>query len=159
MKLESHSVSEHRRTVYEQYREKPLTDLTSERLEQMKKCLELRLEGYSYDQMAELTGWAYTTCRKAVKEALAQSVTEVADEVRMIEMRRLDEMLMAHWPNRALPRSADVILKLMDRRSKYLGLDVPQTDLIDAAQALRDFIVAAKLNAGVEDGPTPEETE
>lgn len=136
-----------------------MTDLTTGRLEQMKRCLDLRVQGFSYDEMADLTGWAYTTCRKAVKEALAQSVTEVADEVRMIEMRRLDDMLMAHWPQRAQARNADVILKLMDRRSKYLGLDVPQTDLIDAAQALRDFLSAARENAGITDPPTPEEPE
>lgn len=149
-----------RRSVYEQYRGKALEELTKERLEQMKTCLALRIEGYSYDQMAEKTGWAYTTCRKAVKEALAQSVTEMADEVRAIEMNRLDEMLMSHWPHREEPRHADVIMKLMDRRSKYLGLDVPQTDLMDAAQALREFIGAASKNTGAEIGlssPSPEE--
>jgi hypothetical protein len=101
--------------------------------------------------MVEVTGKEYTTCRKAVKEALAQSVTEMADDVRAIEMRRLDEMLMAHWDAKAEPRHADVIMKLMDRRSKYLGLDVPQTDLMDAAQALREFVKAAAKNTGVDD--------
>jgi len=146
-------------SVYEQYGEVPLEDLTTERLEQMKTCLAHRIAGLSYDQMAVETGLAYTTCRKAVKEALAQSVTEMADEVRSIEMQRLDEMLMAHWPERGEPRHADVIMKLMDRRSKYLGLDVPQTDLMDAAQALREFIGAASRNTGADISPASPSTD
>jgi hypothetical protein len=142
-----------RRSVYEQYGEVPLTDLTAERIEFMQKCLALRIEGLNYNQMAAKLGCEYTTCRKAVKEALAQSVTELADEVRAIEMQRLDEMLMAHWPERGEPRHADVIMKLMDRRSKYLGLDVPQTDLMDAAQALREFIAGAARSTGAEIEP------
>jgi hypothetical protein len=139
-------------SVYEQYGSKPLSDLTPERIEFMQRCLALRIEGYDYNRMAAALGCEYTTCRKAVKEALAQSVTEMADEVRAIEMQRLDELLMAHWPERGEPRHADVIMKLMDRRSKYLGLDVPQTDLMDAAQALREFIAGAARNTGADIG-------
>lgn len=143
-------------SVYEQYGDgrKPLSELPAARLEFMKECLDLRIQGLSYDQMVDVTGKEYTTCRKAVKEALAQSVTEMADEVRAIELRRLDQILMAHWENREHPRHADVIMKLMDRRSKYLGLDVPQTDVIDAATALREFVKAASLNMGTADAPT-----
>lgn len=151
-----------RRSVYEQYGSTPLEDLTEKRMEFMQKCLALRIEGYDYNRMAATMGSDYTSCRKAVKEALAQSVTEMADEVRAIEMQRLDEMLMAHWPERGEPRHADVIMKLMDRRSKYLGLDVPQTDLMDAAQALREFIGAASKNTGAElspASPSPDEEE
>lgn len=140
------------RSVYEQYGDVPLETLTEDRLFFMAKCLELRTIGVNYDDMAVKLNSDYTSCRKAVKEALAQSVSEVADEVRLLELRRLDSMLLSHWDNREIPRHADVILKLMDRRAKFLGLDTVQTDPTEVAEILRKFLSAAARNTGAEEG-------
>ena len=148
-------------SVYEQYGEIPLEALTDDRLEFMRSCLALRLQGVDYDSMAIQLKSDYTSCRKAVKEALAHSVSEIADDVRILELNRLDALLLSHWDNREIPRHADVILKLMDRRAKFLGLDTVQTDPTDAAEVLRNFLRKAAENtgAGYQVGKGSRETE
>lgn len=137
-----------RRSTYEQYRSKPVINLPESRMEFMMKCLKLRIEGKSYNEMAAELDSDYTSCRKAVKEALAQTVSELAEEVRQIEVQRLDGIISVHWPHRGEPRHAEVILKTMDRRAKYLGLDVPNTDMNELAGTLREFVEKAAQASG-----------
>jgi hypothetical protein len=62
---------------------------------------------------------------KHTQAALQQALQEPAQEVRQIELARLDRLHMAHWPQ-ALGGSADAtdrVLKIMDRRARLLGLD------------------------------------
>lgn len=137
-----------KRSTFEKYGHIPLTDLTEARMELMMECLKLRIEGKSYNEIAEETGSDYTTCRKAVKEALAHAVSELAEEVRQIEVHRLDAIIAVHWPHREEPRHAEIILKTMDRRAKYLGLDVPNQDLNEIAGSLREFVEQAARASG-----------
>jgi hypothetical protein len=138
-----------KRSTYEQYGDKPVETLPSSRQAFMALCLEARLKGTSYDAMALDLKSDYTSCRKAVKEALAQTVTELADEVRQVELMRLDSMLLEHWPHRGHPRHADVILKIQDRRAKFLGLDTLNNDVQDAATELREFLKNAGCQLGI----------
>lgn len=137
-----------RRSTYEKYGKIPLEALTENRMQFMLDCLKLRLEGKDYNEIAEELDSDYTSCRKAVKEALAHSVSELAEEVRQIEVQRLDKIIAVHWPHREEPRHAEIILKVMDRRAKYLGLDVPNQDMNELAGSLREFVEKAALASG-----------
>jgi hypothetical protein len=90
-------------------------------------------------------GSAYKACMAALKS----QVMEDAEEVRSLEVSRCDEMLQAIWPTVTAPlllagedenevpsktlvarltkqhEAMDRALRIMERRSKYLGLDSP----------------------------------
>jgi hypothetical protein len=55
----------------------------------------------------------------------AKLTAETADNVRALEISRIDGIVMAHWPNRAAAKSADILLRASERRCKLLGLDAP----------------------------------
>lgn len=123
------------------------------------RALELRKKGMSYRQIAVEEGYAGPgKVQKAVESLLNQMAREPAAAVRQLELERLDALLAAYW-NRALimPSIAELVLKIMDRRAKYLGLDAPtrvditewivmmaEKEGLDPHQAVKDaeFIVA-----------------
>jgi len=66
--------------------------------------------------------------------ALRETLREPAEQVRALELERLDLMLVAVWPS-ALGgdiAAQQQVLRLMDRRARYLGLDAPQRIDIEA---------------------------
>ncbi len=116
------------------------------------KSLELRKRAYSYEQIGKALGIskqaAYVHVKKAL-EHLRLEVTEVTDEVKQLELARLDAMIARLWRD-AMPddpnaeadhKKMETMLKVMDRRAKYLGLDaatkheVFTVDAIDSAIA------------------------
>jgi hypothetical protein len=64
---------------------------------------------------------------KMVHTAIAEIPRDAAEQVRALELERLNRMLDGVWPaaESGDPRAIDSVIKLMDRRSKYLGLDSP----------------------------------
>jgi hypothetical protein len=96
-----------------------------------KQALELRKQGYSYAKISEglrkkgiVRSWQ--AVEKAVKRAIADITREIAEEVKVLELERLDELLV---PSMRMARNGnlgaiDRALKIMDRRAKYLGLDM-----------------------------------
>lgn len=92
--------------------------------------LDLRKQGLSYYQIAQRFGVSETAVSHTVKGALAELIEiskEDAEEVRQLELERLDEMLQGIW-NRATTgdvAAVDRVVKLMERRAKYSGLDAP----------------------------------
>jgi hypothetical protein len=100
-------------------------------LDRQIEALELRASGMRYQDIADKLGYktpggAY----KAVKSALVKTLQEPADELRTLEVERLDEMLADLWPNKHKPIYTDRILRIMERRAKLLGLDAPtKTDV------------------------------
>lgn len=90
------------------------------------RCVELALAGYSYDEIAEEVGYANRgTAWRAVQDSLASTTVTLASEYRDMEMARLDALQAAHWPEAVSGsvRSADFVLRVIDRRMKLLGLD------------------------------------
>ena len=57
--------------------------------------------------------------------ALKKTLQEPADEVRTLEVERLDSLLNGLWQRRHVPEITDRILRIMERRAKLLGLDAP----------------------------------
>jgi DNA-binding transcriptional MerR regulator len=95
--------------------------------EQRRQALELRKAGYGYEEIARALGlYDASRAHKVVQAALKATYREPADEVRKLELERLDRLTRAIW-TRAIGgdgESIDRVLRLMQRRAKYLGLDL-----------------------------------
>jgi hypothetical protein len=92
------------------------------------EVLRLRKAGKDFREIAAEVGYAGPSgAYQAFETAMRETLREPADQVRALELERLDAMLRAVWPS-ALEgevRSIDTVLRLMDRRARYLGLDAP----------------------------------
>jgi len=91
-------------------------------------ALALRLQGYTYHEIGKRLKISHVSAWQHVKSAMEEhrkALAEDVEQVRDMEVNRLDGMLEKLYPRRKDPRTADTILRLMDRRSKLLGLDVP----------------------------------
>ena len=92
------------------------------------QALELRKAGVSYQRIAEALGFnSPQAAWKAVNSALKKTVQEPADEVRKLEVERLDAAAQAIYPSvkQGQYGAIDRWLKIMERRAKLLGLDMP----------------------------------
>lgn len=105
-------------------------DLTP--VERQAQAVQLRKAGHSFDEIAQRLGYAGKQgAHKAVMTALRKMLQEPTDELRALELERLDSMLNALWPgimrqDAYTPRAVEVALKVMDRRAALLGLDAPK---------------------------------
>lgn len=101
--------------------------------ERARQALELRKAGVHYVDIARQLGYAsHVGALNAVQRALKMTLQEPADDVRQLELERLDTMWAKtwEWVQNNDPRAIDRALRLMERRSRYLGLDAPkQVDL------------------------------
>jgi len=84
----------------------------------------------SYATIAQQLGCTPQAAHKMVRkelEKLEQDTASDREEVRLLELERLDRMLMGCW-NAATDGDKDAILsalRIMERRSKLLGTDMP----------------------------------
>lgn len=117
-------------------------------LERSAKALELKKEGATYDEIAAALGCTKSTAHRAVMRALERIIAEPAEDVKKLELARLDRMLRPLWRKIVdeaasladVVRAVDASLRIMDRRAKYLGLDAPikidwTKEVYDAAKA------------------------
>lgn len=99
-----------------------------ETAEKERQALELKLAGFDLSQIAGQLGYTHASAaQKAIKRALRKTIQEPADELRVIELRRLDKMQAGLW-RKAIAGdvfAVDRVIKIMDRRAKLLGLDAP----------------------------------
>ena len=92
------------------------------------QALDLRLAGASYRQIGDTLGVSHVQAMRDVSKMVSEYATEPADEVRKAEAARLDKLMLAHWP-RAIQgdvRATTIVLQIMDRRARLLGIDTPQ---------------------------------
>ena len=91
--------------------------------------VELRRTGETWDRIAKVVGYSGPAgAYKAYQRALKRTLQQPTDEMRDLELDRLDRLQRAYW-KRAIDgetRAADFILRVIDRRAKILGLDAPQ---------------------------------
>jgi hypothetical protein len=88
----------------------------------------MRRAGATIDQIREHLKYASSLAvRKDLANALATLAREPAEEIRTIELARLDGLMVTLWPaaRRGDLAAVDRILKVMERRAKLLGLDAP----------------------------------
>lgn len=111
--------------------------------ERRKEALDYRRQGYTFAQIAEAMEISTTTAWSYVTEEIKAIPQEEADEVRKMELDRLDVMQQQLFPLLfEAPDSGiiDGILRIMDRRARYLGLyrdDSSPTDKVFKAMGER----------------------
>ena len=113
------------------------------------RALELRREGKSFPQIARELGYrSVAGAYDSVMGALRETVREPAEQVRALELERIDLMFAAVWPTALEGHIAaqQQVLRLMDRRARYLGLDQPLK--VDVEAKVR--VMAEQLGAVAE---------
>jgi hypothetical protein len=107
------------------------------------EAVRLKVAGHSYDEIARMLGYAdHTGARGAVRAGLnARLDSAGVEEVRQVESERLDRIQLTYWQRAvgetfkdrngddvsvvADPEYAELVLKVMDRRARLLGLNAP----------------------------------
>jgi hypothetical protein len=111
---------------------------TIEAQKRVVKALEYRAMGLTYKQIADkpwpggpggtMYGGDRHNCRRAIVAAYEETIKEPADEVRQMEIQRLDMMLMglaAKGMFKGNVQAVNAGLNVAARRAKLLGLDAP----------------------------------
>jgi AraC-like DNA-binding protein len=91
-------------------------------------ALKLRQAGTSYEEIAQVVGYRSASgAYNAVRSAMKKTLQEPADELRRVELARLDAAQAGIW-SKVLAgdiKSIHAFLKISERRSRLLGLDAP----------------------------------
>jgi hypothetical protein len=97
-------------------------------IERQRQALELRKAGVSFDEIGHTLGYAGPSgAYRAVMSALKRTLQEPADEVRKLELARLDRAQRVAW-ERMLQGDLEAlarVIKVMEHRAKLLGLAAP----------------------------------
>ena len=113
--------------------------------ENQRKALELRKAGFGFQAIADQLGYGGPSgAYQAVKAALKKTLQEPADEVRALELERLDQAWKAVYPQMLKGNfgAIDRGLRIMQRRAEYLGLDAPKDSRLNVSGNLtREYVV------------------
>ena len=130
--------------------------VTAATRDKQRQAVQLRLSGATYANIATAVGYAGASgARYAVEVGLKMAIIEPAQEVLAMELHRLDQLLVGLWPaatNNDHP-SIDRVLKIMDRRAKYLGLDQIKVDVTTRDGDLADLDAALQALTGTPSSP------
>lgn len=125
-----------------------------ERAELQRQALELRKAGANYEQIANQLHLANKSVAwKLVKAGIKAIVEEPAQDVLKLELDRLDVMLLGCWSKAKAgeEKAVDRVLRIMERRASYLGLDSPKAIHFDVSKlsddALRSIVSGAAAEA------------
>ena len=102
------------------------------------QVMQLRLSGHSYDSIAQLLGLPRSRVVRIVERELDRAYREPVEMLLQLELDRLDALMRAYW-DAALAgdgEAADRVLRIMDRRARYLGLDRQDTVQEDLGKAV-----------------------
>lgn len=106
-----------------------VTPADVEQLELKRKAVALRGAGATYDLIGESLGIPAQRAAVYVNSAYEELRKECKEEFALvfdIEASRLDDLQRAHWPNKADPKHASIILSVMERRARMFGIDAPE---------------------------------
>ncbi|WP_327088546.1 hypothetical protein OIE66_40560 [Nonomuraea sp. NBC_01738] len=149
------------------------------------RACEMRARNMPYSEIAAELGISKSQAWEGVQRALADTVREPADDVRRLELLRLDELARAarevmgatHYvvsqgkvvrltrggapleDDGPVLAAIDRLLKIQERRARLLGLDSPQRVSIEAQQLGDEVrgLIAALLAGDQEDDPDGED--
>jgi predicted transcriptional regulator len=139
------------------------------RLESMERrvtALKLRKRGFSYRDIAthlKVTPEAVRQMVKKETDLLQGELSELAEDVRTLDVARLDQM-MARAMNLAVPtnatddpdlRAMETVLKIMDRKAKLLGLDAPKQLEIMTVDKIDEEIARLEEQQKLQGGNAP----
>jgi len=126
---------------------KPLNAKAIELAEKQRRACEMRCQGKTYDEIAAELGYAGKSgAYHAVATAVAELPREAADELRAMELEKLNKMETFLWEQarQGDQFAIDRLLKIQDRRAKLMGLDSPTKYSADVKQTLEPFEPADK---------------
>lgn len=132
------------------------------RAERDNRALELRKSGETLQRIANACGYCSAShAQQAIVKKIREIPRQNAEDVRTIEMERLDRMFLALWKKvkEGDEGAIETSLKVMARRSKLMGLDAPlAVDLKKAdedIQAIREHLgdITPTETAGAGEGP------
>lgn len=91
------------------------------------RVVALRRQGKTYDQIGAELDMSPRQVAYLFKKTMDKYVSPEVAELRVTEGDRLDMLQSAVWPNAMMgdPHSVAAVLKIMDRRAKLFGLDMP----------------------------------
>lgn len=114
-----------------------------ERATRRAEAMTLRLAGVRVDQIAKQFGVTPRTIYAWCAEAVKDIPREQADEMRMLELDRLDALQQAVWRDamRGDPRAVDRVLAIMGQRARYVGLYDPRADGLEQVGNLLDRLI------------------
>lgn len=100
------------------------------------RALDLRKAGATLHQIAAQTGVSHEQARKDLQRAMADLLAEQnasAEELRALELERLERLHLALWPQATQGHqgAVDRLLRIAERRAKLLGLDVPVRSIME----------------------------
>lgn len=151
-----------------------------------RQAAELRTQGHSYQAIADELGYRHKeSARRAVARALTDAVREPTDELRQMELIRLDSLWMqamqvlqanhvtvsngrvvtVEKDGELVPvdddapvlQAIDRLLKIMERRAKLLGLDAPAKVEVMTLDRIDQAIAELERELGGAEAGTPEE--
>jgi hypothetical protein len=99
----------------------------SEVLALQKRAAAMRVGGAGYQAIADRLGYKTASgAHQAVQAGFVHEFSDETSEVRRLELERLDRLLLGLWPAASTGdiKAVNAVLKVMDRRAKYLRLDV-----------------------------------
>ncbi len=111
----------------------------AQREERRQRALEMRRTGASFLQIAKKLEYRNPAeAARDVTKLLTATVRETSEEVRAVELARLDGLMVTLWPSarRGDLQAVDRVLKIMERRAKLLGLDAAQKHEIVTQDAI-----------------------
>mgnify|MGYP005823428719 FL=1 len=92
------------------------------------KVLQLRIAGKTYARIAEETGISIHSCRKHLGNLMKSANLSLdLEELVYLELERLDHLTSAVWLDAmsGSDKAVSSVLRIMERRSKLMGLDAP----------------------------------
>jgi hypothetical protein len=134
------------------------------------RAIKLRVEGNTYQQIADKLECSLYTAHtdvQAVLQERREQAAEDADQVRDVELERLDLgiALVVKQIGKGNLAAVDRLVKLTERRCKMLGLDAPERKLLgydgehspaDVAKIVRDKFGTVGPGNGHDEAEGPE---
>lgn len=115
-------------------------------------ALQCALQGHNWTTVAQLSGYASAGAAwNAVQRELQRTIQPLAEEVRQMELARLDALWRIQFAkacdpaNKSADWNVDRCLAIMERRARYLGLDAKT----DASAIAAAQVVIREYPAGV----------
>lgn len=107
------------------------------------KALTMRRAGIAVEAIAAHLKVHPSTVYAWLKDAIAAIPREEADELRLLELDRLDAIFRGHFAHAVNGdvRSAETCLKIMERRARLLNLDAAHTAGLEQVGTLLDRLV------------------
>ncbi|GAA4123618.1 hypothetical protein GCM10022415_28950 [Knoellia locipacati] len=90
------------------------------------ECVKGILQGKTYQEVADEQGYSSRgAVHRVVQQTLAQEQAETIDELRTLELARLDSLQRAFYPAATAGdlKAAEMVLKVMAQRSRLLQLE------------------------------------